>query len=232
PPKPNRGAATTAGRHMAHRAARPPRANFGASDSHRDPFDTSLLEPATGVLFGTLSSRMYVTSQLVVLASVAEAYHRTIDGDAPVSAGVHERVTQGVLDGLDDEADRSFYERALRHVNQFSQEQRIVALTKRAATVVGPLGNKPGRLGQRITATRNALVHLPAAAGEVLDGRDLIEAVELLVLVLNANLLLDLGLSSEHAAVLLARSYGRQLLWQRLQRRDCSWPKSGSPLAR
>jgi hypothetical protein len=193
---------------------------------------TTSLGPGTGVLFGTLSSRMYVTSQLVVLASVAEAYHRTIDDDAPVAASVHEQVTQGVLHGLDDDAQRSFYERALRHVNQLSQEQRIVALTKRAGTVVAPLANKPGRLGQRITATRNALVHLPATPGDVLDGRDLIEAMELLVLVLHANLLLNLGLDPEHAACLLTRSYGRQLLWQRLHRRDCSWPKRGSPSTR
>jgi hypothetical protein len=72
-------------------------------------------------------------------------------------------------------------------------------------------------------------VHLPAAPGDVLDGRDLIEAIELLVLVLHANLLVDLGLDPEHAASLLTRSYGRQLLWQRLHRRDCAWPKRGSP---
>jgi hypothetical protein len=193
---------------------------------------TTSLGPGTGVLFGTLSSRMYVTSQLVVLASVAEAYHRTIDDEAPVAANVHEQVTRRVLDGLHDDAQRSFYERALRHVNQLSQEERIVALTKRGGTVVAPLANKPGRLGQRITATRNALVHLPATPGDVLDGRDLIEATELLVLVLHANLLLDLGLDPEHAACLLTRSYGRQLLWQRLHHRDCSWPKRGSPSTR
>jgi hypothetical protein len=107
---------------------------------------TPALGPGTGVLFGTLSSRMYVTSQLIVLASVAESYHRTIDDDAPVAASIHEQVTQGMLDGLADEAQRSFYERALRHVNQLSQEQRIVALTKRAGTVVGPLATSRGAL--------------------------------------------------------------------------------------
>jgi Apea-like HEPN len=188
---------------------------------------TASLGPATGVLFGTLSSRMYVSSQIVVLASAAEAYHRTIDDNVPVAASVHEQVTQAVLHGLHDDADRSFYDRALRYVNQLSQEQRIVALTKRAATVVAPLGNKPGRLGQRITATRNALVHLPAAPRDVLEGWDLIEAVELLVLVFHANLLLGLGLAPEHAGDLLTRSYGRQRFWQNLHHRNCSWPKRG-----
>jgi len=35
--------------------------------------------------------------------------------------------------------------------------------------------------------------------------------------------------SHANAANLLTRSYSRQLLWQRLQRRNCSWPKSNSP---
>lgn len=90
--------------------------------------------------------------------------------------------------------------------------------------------NKPGRLGQRITATRNALVHLPAAPRDVLDGRDLIEAVELLGLVLNANLLLDLGLGP------CARGQPTDRLLQPAAalaapaaRRNCSWPKSNSP---
>jgi hypothetical protein len=191
------------------------------------------LGPATGMLFGTLSSRMYVTSQLIVLASVAEAYHRMIAHDAPVPKKVHEEVTENVLTSLGNPDHRKFYERALRYVNQPSQEQRIVALTKRAGALVEPLGNKPGRLGQRITQTRNALVHLPAEPrGAVLEPDELIEAVELLVLVLHANLLIDLGLADQHAATLLQHSYGRQLLWQRLYRRGCSLPKHESPCSR
>ena len=184
---------------------------------------------ATGVLFGTLNSRMYVTSQLVVLASVAEAYHRTIDNHAPMAADVHQQVTQRVLDSLDDDEQRAFYERKLRYVNQISQEERVIALLRRAGSIIAPLSNHPGRLSTRITATRNEVVHLPAVTANVLAGRDLVEAVELLVLALHVNVLVDLGVPAQHAAALLERSYGQQLFWQRLQRRDCAWPKKGSP---
>jgi hypothetical protein len=82
-----------------------------------------------------------------------------------------------------------------------------------------------------VAATRNALVHLPAAPEAVLKARDLVEAVDL-VLVLHGNLLLDLGLAPERAGTLLRRSYGQQLFWQRLHQRDCAWPKRGSPSCR
>lgn len=176
-------------------------------------------------ILSTLSSRMYVTSQLVVLGSVAEAYHRWIDDATPVPVELHERATRAVVDALGDDPHRGHYERILRYANQRSQAERITALLHRAGSVVAPLGHKSGRLAERLVQTRNALVHLPNDRREVLEDLDLAEAVELLVLALHANLLLDIGFQPERAAQFIARSYGQQLLWKRLQERDCAWPK-------
>jgi len=181
-----------------------------------------------GLLFGTLSSRMYVRSKLVVLASVAEAFHRSTTVRTPIRTDVHDKVTDVVLAALDDPTARGHYERVLRYANQLSQRERIQELIERAGTVVAPLSRRPGRLAQRITETRNALVHLPAEPREVLHGHELIEAVELLVLVLHANLLLEFELGDERTAALLERSYGQQLLWERLHRRHAAWPRRGS----
>ncbi|MGI8623600.1 MAG: HEPN domain-containing protein [Solirubrobacteraceae bacterium] len=176
------------------------------------------------LLFSTLTSRMYVNQQLVVLGSVAEAYHRATVSP-PLSADLHTGLVDRMLDALDDDEQRSVYRAALTHANGQTQDQRIRALVERAGQVLPPLAVKAGRLSNRFVATRNHYVHLPVDGRDVLRGGDLVEAIELLVLVLHINLLLDGGLTPTHAAALVERSYGRQRLWHDLVRRGTAWPK-------
>ena len=109
--------------------------------------------------------------------------------------------------------------------NSHTQRERIQRVLARAGTVVPELARKSGRLADRIADTRNELVHLPPEEERPLQGTDLVEASELLVLALHANLLCDLGIAPEHAAALIVESYGQQTLWWRLRRLGHAWPK-------
>jgi hypothetical protein len=186
---------------------------------------TEQLGRAGHLLFAMLNSRGYADAQLVTLASVAEAYSRTVADAPPLTEERHEQLIERMLAELDEEEQR-IYGGALRFANGYPLRERLRMLIERAAGVVEEFSIKGGRLANRIADTRNDLVHLPAEQDELpLSDRELVEASELLVLALQANLLLDIGIDPEHARRLVAESYGQQTLWTRLRRRGHAWPK-------
>jgi hypothetical protein len=187
----------------------------------------SKLGRAATLLFAVLQRRGFADSRLVTLASVAEAYHRVSEHAAPIDESRHSKLVEQMLTHVEGDHERRVYGRRLRHANSYTQEERIQRVIARAGVVVPELARKSGRLAARIAATRNDLVHLPVEEEQPLHGVDLVEAGDLLVLALQANLLLDLGIRSEHATLLVAASYGQQMLWSRLRRRGHAWPKGG-----
>lgn len=51
------------------------------------------------------------------------------------------------------------------------------------------------------------------------------EAIQLLILSLQCNLLLDTGVASDRAAEMVQRSCGSQVVWRELHRRNAARPK-------
>ena len=177
------------------------------------------------LLFSVLQSRGYADAQLVTLSSVAEAYHRVLGGPPPLTDARHAALVQEMLAIPETDEERCVYRGALRFANGYPQRERIQRLISRAGGVVPEFERKGGRLANRIVDTRNDLVHLSSEGERPLQGSDLVEASALLVLALQANLLLDLGIETEHARALISESYGQQTTWQRLRRRGHAWPK-------
>jgi hypothetical protein len=66
-------------------------------------------------------------------------------------------------------------------------------------------------LAKELVTTRNAIAHLSRSISNALEGVDLLYAVERLRLVIQVDLLLDLGLSSETVGSFVLTSYGRQV---------------------
>lgn len=185
------------------------------------------LGDVVGLLFAVMQSRGYLDAQLVTLGSVAEAYHRARIADKRIDEGVHAEAVEAMLAALDDPSLRDHYRRRLRYANGFSQQERLQQVIHRAGTIVEPLSRKSGRLAERIVDTRNVLVHMPVGDEPPLQGYDLAEASRLLVLALEVNLLIDLKIPTEHAALLVAHAYNSQPAWGRLVRRGHAWPKRG-----
>ncbi len=172
---------------------------------HRD------LGRAAAFLFGAVTSRMVLENKLINLMSAAEAFHRTRHDERPVGREEHERLVADMLAQVEDEALRTHYARRLEHADEPAQRKRIRWLIDRAAEVLPELGRRRGPRARQLNATRNAFVHLPTDAGEVLADHDLARAVDALILVLEANLLLELGLGAR-AEALLRRAYQQDLL--------------------
>lgn len=178
-------------------------------DLHRD------LGRAAAFLFGALTSRMVLENKLINLMSAAEAFHRTRHDERPVGREDHERLVAAMLAQVEDEALRDHYSKRLEHADELFQRKRIRRLIDRAAEVLPELGRRRGPRARQLHQTRNAFVHLPSDAGEVLAGHDLARAVDALVLVLEANLLLELGLGAR-AEALLRRAYQQDTLLREL----------------
>jgi hypothetical protein len=176
---------------------------------HRD------LGRAAAFLFGALSSRMVLENKLINLMSAAEAFHRTRHDERPVGREEHERLVAAMLEQVRDETLRDHYARRLKHADELPQRKRTRWLIDRAAEVLPELRRRRGPRAHQLNETRNAFVHLPSDAREVLGGHDLARAVDALVLVLEANLLLELGLCTR-AEALLRRAYGQELLLREL----------------
>jgi hypothetical protein len=183
---------------------------------------------AADFLFGALRDPMSLEPQMITLASVIEAYHRTFHEALPFTAEHHDAIVAQMLAAIDDAHARSFHSRRLRYANQLPQKDRVVAVLRRAGEVVEALGVKSGRLADAVNTTRNYFVHLPVAQPDVIDIVDLYEANQLLTMAIQCNLLLDLGLSPVQALSGIDRSYSGERSWQNLLRRKSAWPKPRS----
>lgn len=184
---------------------------------------------AADFLFGALSTKLPLEVQLITLASVAEAYHRIVFPDeTAIEPDRHEELRGRMVEGLEDPKERDHYFRRLGFDYELSQEERLLKLLKRAGNIVPALSKRPGRLASAISATRNYVAHLPVERrDEVLEGAEMYNATQLLLLVIHCNLLLDLDIPTERAEALVSGRFGQQPYFKELVKRGSSRPKVG-----
>lgn len=133
-------------------------------------------------------------TRLLRLTSCAEGYHRAAHNEPPFSDEQHDEMLAAMIDALPDEKSvRSHYKDRLRYANSQSQRRRIRWLIENATTADERLQGQARRLTDRLVGWRDAHTHLD---GEIetppLDDLLLLNAV--LTYVLEANILLDIGI--------------------------------------
>jgi hypothetical protein len=169
------------------------------------------LGPAVVFLLSALGSRMFLENRLLNELGFAENYHRTLHSKPPISRQDHKRYVAAMLKTIEDPDDRDRYRMRLGHANEQTQGERVAWLIERARDTLPTVDGLEPTLAAKLVRTRNALTHLdPSAAADALRDEPLYRAVELLEVALRANLLLDLGISSEQARALLEGSYHGQ----------------------
>jgi len=136
-------------------------------------------------------------TRLLRLTSCAEGYHRALHDEPPFTPQVHDELVEAMLSSLpDDKETRSHYRARLRHANSQSQRARIRWLINRIVEIDSRLVGQGAALTSRLVDWRNDHTHLD---GEItappLDDLLLLNAV--LTYVLEANVLLDLGLAED-----------------------------------
>lgn len=166
-------------------------------------------ELATGrdIFFVALTSRLYIENEVLSLMSAAEAYHRTFHDEVPLSQDRHATLMAAMLDLLASKQEQAVYKGPLEHANQQSQRVRLRWLFSRVSKLIPELRPTTNADIDALVETRNFYTHLGARSDKVLDGMTLKHLLDRLVLVLNANYLLDLGMPHDDAERCIRRSY-------------------------
>ena len=153
------------------------------------------LGPVGAALFEILNTaEMPPLTRLLRLTSCAEGYQRALHDEPPFSQEDHNAMVDAMIAGLPEVTEtRRHYRDRLRYANSQSQRQRIKWLINRAAEVDDRLTGQASALTGRLVGWRNDQTHLD---GEIstppLDDLLLLNAI--LTYVLEANMLLDLGI--------------------------------------
>jgi len=168
------------------------------------------LDPSAGFLFSTLTTQMFLEQRLLSLTSAAEGYHRAKHDRKPLRDARHKDLVAQMLDQCADEDERDVYRSPLDFANAMSQRRRLRWLFDTAAEVLPILAQDVQRRVAELVETRNYFVHQGQRTRNVLDGFELDDALDRLLVVLQANLMLDLGIPSDWAAGALRRSYEGQ----------------------
>lgn len=168
------------------------------------------LGDAAQLFFATLNDRgLPSVNRLLNVLAFAESYHRRRHNEPPLTAEQHDACRAAMLGALASGKERDVYDSRLQHANAQSQRQRIRWLVKRAATADHRLLDLSKPLVSSLIETRNRLTHFEGDGPWVTTtvfGYSLLAAA--LEYVLEANLLLDLGLAAGVVAECLAEGHG------------------------
>jgi hypothetical protein len=179
-----------------------------ASDRLRRWFDLRKELGGIGDLFfATVNVRyIYLENQILNLVSVAEAYHRTFHDEPQVDRARHDEAVKAMLEVLDDDALREIYRQPLRYADEQTLRTRMRWLFERAATVLNEI-EQWRKLASRLVDTRNYLTHWSAWSKDVLEDRDRWIGVTRLRIIIEINLMLDLGMVKDSIEYAVRQSY-------------------------
>jgi hypothetical protein len=154
-----------------------------------------------------------IDSHFLECMSFAEAYHRGEHGSStPLSKAEHKRVRALMLECVRDHPHEERYKRALDDANRPNNTERITELFARARKVDFGIDLHEASLPGQLVATRNYLTHWSDRRTKVLDDAARFHALRRLTLVLQVNLLLDLGIEAAIVRACVDESY-RNAVW-------------------
>ncbi|HXV04587.1 MAG TPA: HEPN domain-containing protein [Solirubrobacterales bacterium] len=167
------------------------------------------LGSSSAFFFGTLNSpAITIENEFLNLMAFAEAYHRTLHDEKPLSDVDHEAYCKTMLKSLsgEDASVRGLYARDLRYSNRQSQRERLTWVVRRAALETWT-DSFVEELVSTGSDTRNWLTHWGDKGDRVAEGADLAHFNRRLLFVIESNMLDDLGLSQEDADTCLRHGY-------------------------
>ena len=149
------------------------------------------------VLFSTLNDRrIHLENRFLNLMTVAEAYHRVLHNRPLVEEARHQEAVGTMLGALSEGELREIYRPRLRHADEQTQKMRLRELFERAEPVLDKVKAWRQQLTRRLVDTRNYLTHWGEKQDSVLEGHDLWIAMGRLLIVIEINLMLDLGMQT------------------------------------
>ena len=136
-------------------------------------------------------------TRLLRLTACAEGYHRVLHNERPFAPDEHDEMVDAMLNALpEDQRIRDQYRAPLQYANEQSQRKRLRWLIERAAEADTRLDGQTNVITGHLVDWRNDQTHLDKAReAPPLDELLLLNAV--LTYVLEANILLDLGIGDD-----------------------------------
>jgi hypothetical protein len=157
----------------------------------------SLGSVATSLFEVLNTADMPPLTRLLRLTACAEGYHRVLHNERPFTPEAHDEMVDAMLNALpDDRTIRDQYRAPLKYANDQSQRKRLRWLIERAAQADTRLESQANAITGQLVDWRNDQTHLDKAReAPPLDELLLLNAV--LTYVLEANILLDLGIGDD-----------------------------------
>ena len=163
------------------------------------------------LLFATLNVRyIYLENQVLNLMSFAEGYHRLRRDQPPLERVEHERLVKEMLAVLESDRQREIYRDRLRHANELSQRRRLRQVFERAGEVLEEAMTWRKDELPALLDTRNYLTHWGEKTENVVEGEELLLSLRRLQIVIEVNLLLDIGTPGETIEAAVRGHYGSQ----------------------
>jgi ApeA N-terminal domain 1 len=169
------------------------------------------LGPAAGFMNAALAGDVFLEFKLMTRMSFLESYHRIRHGEPVVAKSKHRQLVTKIVKSVEDDELRAHYKAALGHAYESHSRDRVKEMVDRAAATLPDVAGLDDKLVDNLVDTRNAFVHLDPTGPKPLDDIDLVYGTARLLLVLQTNILLDIGLSAEQAGSLILTSYQREM---------------------
>lgn len=176
------------------------------------------LRPVYDLYFSTLyNPRLYVEGRFLSLAQALETYHRRMAGGTYVDDAKYTEISAAlarVLDGFElNSSTADAFRGKLRFLNEVSLRSRIKSIVESLGAIAEPFIQNPGKFATRVVDTRNYLTHYnPSLKTNAAEGEELFFLSELLRFLVEACLLLELGLPEELRAKLMSEHQGYRYL--------------------
>jgi len=182
------------------------------------------LEPVYDLYFSVLySQHMYLHSVFLSLAQAIETYHRrTIGGkyqsNAEYQAGLYKKFVEAIPPELDDDFKMSLIMGSLRYANQFSLRKRLRDITGRLAENL-PIRfialESRSEFIERVCKIRNHLTHYDPDEQIDIEGTELHDLTEKLMVLLEVCLLEELGFGFDAIRAMTSKHRRYKRMFQR-----------------
>ncbi|HEY5342467.1 MAG TPA: HEPN domain-containing protein [Solirubrobacteraceae bacterium] len=157
--------------------------------------------------FATLNERsQWLENQLLNLTSFAESYHARLSDHPRFDLELNRKLTRCILASIENPEVREAWREKVAYAPRLTQRERITELFEWACWPVPALQQFPD-LAAELVNTRNHLTHFGPKRKHIIEDLELARAVQRLVVVLQANMLMDLGGQQDAVAIAIARGY-------------------------
>ena len=171
-------------------------------------FDTKkILSPVINLYFGTLyNSEMYIEQTFLSLVQALESYHRRTKKNNEIDPSDHKKRVNSILNDVDNQYEK-WLERKLSYTNEPTLKKRLQEMVDECEELLN-FSSKKKSFIYKVYDTRNYLTHYDSSLSHrAVKGKDLIDIINKLKIIIEFNLLVEIGFDNKMAFQLLKKKH-------------------------